>query len=254
MRLTDEQLEAIVCSQAPEPADLDAADRARLTEARAVRGRLKSAFASVTAGAALAERISASLRTPVAADQSDTARRRRVIRLTWRLAPIAAAAALLIAVALLDFGAEPALAGPTELARIHNDNLTPTGRFLAVSDADQIARHFQKHLGFSPRIRVPGDRAVLVGGCVAEFRGKPAATYLLALGEQRVSVIVTSESPQDMGLVCECGCGLSDCTCCHTGQCGDCNIISVRIGDRSYNVVGSVPPEVLKSLLVRLQA
>ena len=254
MKLTDEQFESILAGAEGEPAELDRDDRERLAEARAVRGRLKSAFASTTAGASLAERISASLKTAPAPVQSDPARRRRAIRLTWRLAPVgAAAAAMLVAAALFNFWSEPAAAGPAELARIHNDNLTAAGEFLAAGDADQIAGHFRKHLGFSPRILPHDEHTALKGCCVAEFRGQKAATYLLTAGGRKISVVVTDEMPDAMGLTCKCGCGMAECTCFHTGQCDGRNIVSVRIAGRSYTAVGAAPPEQLKDILSRLR-
>jgi len=253
MRLTDEQIESILARTEPELADLDRNDHQRLAEARAVRDRLKSAFASTIAGASLAERISASLKTPPARSPRDAGRRRRAIWLTRHLVPVAAAAAAVFVVAVvLEFGAEPA-PGPAELVRIHNDNLTAAGQFVAEADADRIAEHFREHLGFAPRICPHDEHTALKGGCVARFRGRKAATYLLAADDREISVVVTDEPPDAMGLTCKCGCGMAECRCFHTGQCSGCNIVSVRIAGHSYTAVGAAPPEQLKDILARLR-
>lgn len=261
MTLTDEQFESILAEPEGEPGDLGADDRARLAEARAVRGRLRRAFEPVAAGAALAERIGAALR---AGTESPDVRshtpneaadgRGRVIRLAKWLAPLAAVAAALIAAAVFDFAGEPAEAAVVALTRIHNDNLAAGGEFHHAEDADEIAQHLRARVGYSPRV-VPceGDTA-LVGCSVAEFRDGRAAAYLLTVGSEKVSVIVTAETPKEMNLPCGCGCGVTDCTCFHTGRCDGNNIVSLRIGEHSYNAVGAAPPEILKGVLARLRA
>ena len=258
MTLTDEQFESILAGTEPEPPALGPDDRARLDEARAVRERLRKAFEPVTAGAPLGERIGAALRRqPEPTDAQSRGqyrnRRPRVVRLVKWLAPLAAAAAVLIVLAVLDFGAEPAAAGPAELTRIHTDNLAAAGQFLAAGDADQIAEHFQKHMGFTPKICPHDGHTALIGCCVAEFQGRKAATYLLTAGGRKISVVITDETPDAMGLTCKCGCGMAECTCFHTGQCDGRNIVSVRIAGRSYTAVGAAPPEQLKDILSHLR-
>jgi len=253
MTLTNEQLEAILAGEQASPDGLDAADRARLDEARAVRTRLQSAFASIEAGAPLTERLSAALRSASEAGAAPTptpVRRGRVIGLARWLAPVGVAAAVLLVTALVGSGGS---AAPAELARIHEDNLAAGKGFLRASDAEQVAEHLQAGVGFAPKLAPSGAGADLVGCSVAEFRGRATATYLLAVGGQKVSVIVTDEAPQDMGLVCGCGCGMTECACFHTGQCGGRNIISVRLEGRTYSAVGSASPDVLKRILTRLQ-
>jgi len=259
MTLTDEQFESILAGSEGEPSDLAADDRARLAEARAVRGRLRKAFEPVTAGTGLAERIGAALQAETESPdvrsrerEEDGGGRRRVMRFARWLAPLAAAAAVLVAVAVFDFSGERAEAAPVQLARIHSDNLAASGAFHHVSNAEEAAEHLRAHLGFTPQI-VSRDGEVILEGCaVAEFRGGKVAAYLLTVGGAKVSVIVTEDSPEAMGLVCGCGCGMTDCRCYHTGHCEGCNIMSLRIGDRSYSAVGAVPGDVLKGVLARL--
>ena len=251
MKLTDEQFESILTGAEGEPADLDERDRARLVEARAVRSRVRSAFGSVSAGEALAGRISAAVRAGAHGRGAPSRKQpRRVIRLRWRLAPIGVAAAVLVVAAVMfNFTADRAAAGPAELARIHNDNLTAAGEFLAVGDAAQIAEHLRTRLGFTPKVVSRDGRTRLVGCSVAKFRGRRTATYLVTVDGEKVSVIVTGEPPDEMGLSCGCGCGPTDCNCFHTGRCNGCNIVSVRIGSRSYSAVGTVSAKVLERIL-----
>jgi len=260
MTLTTEQFESILAGACPEPDDLSAEDRARLAEARAVRGRLKQAFAGVTAGASLAERIGAAVRaetesTDVRSGERDEDGNPRggVIRLVRWLAPLAVAAAVLVAAALLDFSGQPVEAGVVQLTQIHSDNLAARGGFQRLSDADEIARHLHAGVGFSPRVVTASDETSLVGCSVAEFGRGRAASYLLTVGAEKVSVIVTAERPDEMGLPCGCGCGVTDCACFHTGQCENSNIVSLRIGEHSYTAVGAASPEILKGVLDRLQ-
>ena len=257
MAMTYEQLEAILSGEAAEPADLSEADRARLDEAGAIRGRLRAAFAGVRVAAPLAERITTALR---AAAHGETTRPLapgesvRAISLARWLAPVGVAAAVMIVTALLHLAGRPAAAAPAELARIHNDNLAGAGAFFAADDPGRAAEYLKRRLGFAPRMCPHDGHMHVVGCCVARFRGQAAATYLLAVGGEKVSVIVTDEAPQDMGLTCKCGCGLAECRCFHTGRCGGSNIVSVRIGKRSYSAVGSASTDVLKDLLGRLRA
>ena len=256
MTLTNEQLESILAGEQGEPAGLDAAERQGLDEARAVRARLKSAFASVTAGAPLTRRIATALHAAPGAETAPpptTPSRGRVIRLARWLAPVGVAAAVLVATAFLDFGGAPAAAAPAELARIHDDNLAEAKGFFRAGDAGQVAEHLRAGVGFVPRVAAGGAEAKLVGCSVAEFHGRATATYLLAVAGEKISVIVTDEAPQEMGLVCGCGCGLRDCECFHTGQCGGNNIISVRVAGRTYSAVGAASSDVLKGVLRRLQ-
>lgn len=256
MKLTDEQFEAILAGTQDEPADLSEDERLQLAEASAVRGRLRAAFSSVTAGERLGERIGAALRAQ-ADGQTARSRKppRRAIRLSWRLAPIGVAAAALVAVALLfNFTADRAAASPAELARIHNDNLAAGGEFLTTASGTRAAEHLTSRLGFTPRICPTDERTTLIGCSVVEFHGRRTATYLLAVGGRKVSVIVTAETPKEMHLPCGCGCGITDCACYHTGRCGEDNIVSIRLGDYSYNAVGAAPPETLKGILARLRA
>ncbi|MBT3198786.1 MAG: hypothetical protein HN350_02625 [Phycisphaerales bacterium] len=246
MKLTPEQIEDILSGQTPQGDNLDADDLAALEEARAMRARLTAAFESIHAGESLADKIKTSLQA------SAPAPRRRTLRFPMRLIPLAAAAVLLIAFVVFQnvFTPEPAQAGTVELANIHKANLSSSGGFRATGDCEDIKAYFKRELGFTPKLLNQCPRLKVVGCHVAKVQGQMVATYVVQLDKARASVIVTEDWPKKLGLGC--GCGHPHCKCIHNGQCGDLTILSVRVGDRSYSVVGKLPPEELRFVLERL--
>jgi len=247
MTLTPEQIEDILSGQTPQGDNLDADDLAALEEARAIRSRLAAAFESTRAGESLADKIKTGLQA------APPAPRRRALRFPMRLIPLAAAAVLLIAVSMFYnvLTPEPAQAGTIELANIHKANLTAPDGFQATGDCEDIKAYFQRELGFTPKLLQQCPRLKVVGCHVAKVQGKMVATYVVQLDKVQASVIVTEDWPKKLGLGC--GCGHPHCKCVHNGQCGDLSILSVRIGDRSYSVVGKLPPESLQLVLERLR-
>ena len=246
MKLTDQQIEDILSGQMPQSDDLDAEDLARLAEARAIRARLQAAFDSTHASEALAEKVRAGLRNAPAP-------RGRIIRFPTRFLPAAAAAALLIIAPILYslWGPEPARAGTVELANIHKVNLAGPEGFYATGDCEEIKAYFKKKLGFEPKLLSQCPELRIVGCHVAKLKGKMVATYVVELDDTKASIIVTEDWPKKLGLGC--GCGHPHCKCFHNGQCGGLSIVSVRLGERSYSVVGNLPAKSLKGVLERLR-
>ena len=246
MKLTPEQIEDILNGQMPQSDGLDAEDLARLEEARAIRARLASAFDSTHASDSLADKVRTGL-------QSAPAPRSRIIRFPTRWLPVATAAALLILVPVLYslWSPEPAQAGTVALANIHKVNLTAPEGFYATGDCEEIKAYFTRKMGFTPKLLDQCPELSIVGCYVTKLKGKMVATYVVKLDDTRASIIISEDSPKKLGLGC--GCGHPHCECFHNGQCENLSIVSVRLGERSYSVVGSLPAESLRSVLERLR-
>ncbi len=245
MTLTEEQLEDILAGSV-EDDGLTASDRAQLAEARAVRERLRGAFAGVRADALLAGRVQEALRR-----QGHDGSSRRVF--VYRLIPaaIAAAALLVLVPTILNVTTPaPAEAGTKDLVRVHEDNLAGKGGFFPASDRDRLLVMFREKLRFDPVALPAGPDVKLQGGCLVRIASRDAAGYLLAVGNSQITVIVTREWPDDLGLAC--GCGKPHCACYHKGRGGGCNLVSKRIGNYSYTVVGDAPAGQLQSVLARI--
>ena len=246
MKLTPEQIEDILSGQTPQGDGLDAEDLARLEEARAMRARLGAAFSSTHATDSLADKVRASLKTAPTP-------RRRIIRFPTRFLPAAAAAALLILAPVLYsvLSPQPALAGTVELANIHKVNLTAPKGFRATGDCEEIKAYFKRELGFTPKLLDQCPELQVVGCYITKLKGKLVATYVVQLDGAQASVIISEDSPEKLGLGC--GCGHPHCKCIHKGQCDGLSILSVRLGERSYSVVGGMPAESLQIVLERLR-
>jgi len=246
MKLTPQQIEDILSGQTPRGDGLDAEDLAALAEARAMRARLRAAFDSTHASDSLADKVRAGLRNAPAP-------RGRIIRFPTRWLPVAAAAALLIIAPILYslWGPEPAQAGTVELANIHKVNLAVPEGFYATGDCEEIKAYFKRKLGFVPKLLDRCPELSIVGCYVTKLKGKTVATYVVELANTKASIIISEDWPKKLGLGC--GCGHPHCKCVHDGQCEDLSIVSVRLGERSYSVVGSLPAESLRGVLERLR-
>jgi hypothetical protein len=250
MKLTPEQFEDILSGAAPQGDDICPEDLARLEEARAMRDRLAAAFDSTHAGESLADKVRASLQTtPAPAPEP----RRRSIYFPTGLMSLAAAASVLIVITIMYSisDPEPALAGTVELANIHKVNLREPAGFYATGDCEEIKAYFQRELGFVPKLLEQCPKLQVVGCYVTKLHGKTVATYVVKLGDSQASVIVTEDWPKKLGLGC--GCGHPHCKCIHNGSCEDLTIVSARLGERSYSIVGDLPAASLKAVLERLR-
>ncbi|MBL7222161.1 MAG: hypothetical protein ISS69_18775 [Phycisphaerae bacterium] len=246
MKLTPRQIEDILSGQTPQSTGLDAEDLARLEEARAMRTRLQTAFDSTHASDSLADKVRASLKTAPAP-------RRRFIYFPTGILMAATAAAMLIVVPVLYilWGPESALAGTVELANIHKVNLAGPKDFYATGDCEEIKAYFKRQLGFTPKLLSECPKLRIVGCHVAKLKGKTVATYVVELDGAKASIIISEDWPKKLGLGC--GCGHPHCKCIHNGQCDGLSIVSARLGERSYSVVGALPAESLRGVLEHLR-
>ena len=238
MKFTDEQLEEVLQGQRPQPTDLDDAQRRQLAEARAVRNRLRSAFAGVGAGDLLAARV----RSQQAAGLLRTARR-------WL--PLAAAAAALIALGpLLMQLIAPRHAGAAqaELASIHEANLKPGGQLQAVRDRHHLEAFLAEKLSARPALP-RGDDVNFCGCCTARFRGRDVTSYMIDVSGERISIIIGQVDPDTLSFGHKFsrdgrtfwGCGS-----------GKCRMVAMRLGEYTYFAVGETGHEALTDVLVRL--
>jgi len=211
--------------------------------------RLRGAFASVQADKGLADSIRADIAAAIAAERPKTRKR----RLVWRLVPLAAAAAIVIAAIGLLMGpgdTDGDKRAVAELEQIHQDNLAGGPEFLRTNDPKQIQAHFKRELGFEPKIHENDASLELVGSRIAKFQGQTVANYMVRGKAGEISIIVTKADPKALGLKCDCG--HDGCSCFHQGQCKDCKIVGVQIDGRSYCAVGDVPRQDLQNALALL--
>ncbi|MCY2930374.1 MAG: hypothetical protein NTV86_12910 [Planctomycetota bacterium] len=250
MTLTDEQFEDILAG-GPCPEGLPHADLARLAQARALRLRLRGAFDGVRAEASLSARVQTALRGRTRGERTSPWR-----RVAWRWIPAAVAAAALIVLvpAVLRVAAPTpaAAASAQDLVRIHENNLAAAGGFFPADDRERLLATLRDKLQFDPVALPTGPDVKLQGGCLVRLANRQAGGYLLAVGDNRVTVIVSRDWPDDLGL--SCSCGQAHCTCYHKGRCSGCNLVSKRIGEYAYTVVGDAPPAQLQAILARIPA
>lgn len=199
MHLTDQQLEEALAGGrgGAHGAHLLACDdcRARLERHRATAGRLRGAFASHKAPAALVARV-----------RQATARaapRPRVVR--WMPALATAAAAVLIAVPLivLSISGSQAQAAQAQLAEVHQSNLDRIGdpdHFYSEDDPAKLAAYFKEKLNFAPAMPRPDQGLALRGCCVAHFGRDIVGSYVVKTPSGLISVIVVRRTPAQLGL------------------------------------------------------
>ncbi len=199
--LSDEQIEALLGEGREDPHLRECpACRQRLAEARAVRERVRKAFASVEPPAGFAERLRRSLQQPPVEDAPAAAERPRR-PLYIRLLPVlAAAAVLLIAIpaGYEIFAPAPAAAA---LAQIHADGVAGRGGFRPETDVGRMTAYLAGSADVRPEAPTICQRcSTLAGGCAAEFRGRRVPAYCITTPEGKVTIIDLAESPGDLGL------------------------------------------------------
>ncbi len=255
--LTDEQLQDVMLGAAEESDHLAVCEScsSRLREMQAVRDRLRSAFASVETGDGLPEQIREKLREVSRGRAAPAPMRRRVIR-PWPLVPALAAAAILVAglgVYLYMASPSPAMAAQAELATIHGHNLKPhehrPGKFYTSADPQKLAAYLKERLGFAPAFPRLDKGMAIRGCCVAHFRGTIVGSYVVDTPRGVLSVIVTTDTPQSMGLE---HAFARQSRSFWTGGYAKCNLAAVRLGGYTYYAVGEVEQELLMDMLTRL--
>lgn len=203
--LTDEQMEDILAGTADEHPHLEgcALCRGRLAEHRAVRARLRTAFAGVHSSDALRQAVRTGIGGATGASRRRSAavqQTRRVLSQVWPA--LAAAAVLVLAIFAGTHLSRPRQAGAAqmELVTIHQQNLSPHGEFYVQADPDKLAEYFKTHLGFEPRFPHLGEGLKLWGCCKAHFRGAIVGSYVVQTPRGMVSVIVVTDTPESLGL------------------------------------------------------
>jgi len=254
--LTDEQLEQALAAGAPFRDHLDAcpACRRRLEEHRAVRDRLRTAFASVTAGEDFRARLQHQLASalPEHGQPSQARAPRRASRgLRFRLWPaVAAAAMLIVAVPVVFYLSEPRTAAAADqLAAIHARNLDPEMPLIAPSDPVGMKAFFRKRLGYLPALPESVTDVSIRGCCLCHFRDRAAGTYVVRTGAGPVSIVVLTDALESLGMATsrsKAGDRIA------RGAKGKCNVVARRIGEYTYCAVGEAPHDVLDELLHKL--
>ena len=253
--LSDEQLEEVLQGWAPEPDHVACCQqcRTRLEEQRAIRTRLRSAFASVRADNGLIDSIRSSLRpTEAAAAPCDLERSkpvRRVRRLLWPA--LAAAAVLVIGLPLGLYLVWPgqAAAAEGELWEIHQHGRSSHTDLYVHADPEEVAAYLHDKLGFRPAFPRLGVGMALRGCCVAHFRKKPAGSYVVDTDRGVISIIVVTEKKQVLGLT---GSTEYKGRTYAAGSYRKCRMVAIELQGYTYCAVGEVPYAFLAELLDRL--
>jgi hypothetical protein len=250
MHLSDEQFEAILGGEQADHPHLRQcrACRGRLDEMRAVRGRLRRAFASVRPAGDLAERIRGHL---AAGDEAAAAPHPRERARFIRLMPALAGAAAVVVIGVLvgvyfSTSGSSATAAVAELARIHADNVAEAEGFRPETDAARIVAHLASHAERGPEQPRVCRCSKLSGCAVVSFHGRKTATYCIDTPAGRISVVVAAETPEELGLsAMPSRNGMS----VWSGSHQDDSVAATRSGERTYCVIGKLPVEELADLL-----
>ena len=250
--LTDEQFEDIIKGIDVAPSHLDQCPQCsdRLAEKRALAARLNSAFASIKPDDNLAARISDQLERTAASSLHGES-----VGILAKLWPVLATAAaiMIVAVPLSLYFAAPSAADAAqeELASIHKHNIEQVNEFYAEADPEKLAEYFKDKLGFSPALPCIGQGMEMMGCCVAHFKGRVVASYVVNTPKGPISVIVVTDTPKTIGMNRMAG-KAGDRQRFWKGSFARCKMVTVRLGDYSYCAVGEISHNQLKELLSRL--
>ncbi len=245
--MTSEQIEMVLDGTESPPAHVAECGlcRTRYEQALAVRGRLRQAFASVDADAALKRSVTACIRS------ADRDRRPRAVVAAYRrIAPsLAAAAAIaLVAVSLTLYvsGSRQVQAASAELAQIHQANLMPHAELYGSSDPQRMAAFMKRELGFVPAFPRLGAGMDLRGCCVAYFRNRPVGSYVMATDRGVISIIVLRDKPETLRFA---GQVRREGRTYHTGAFARNKMAALEIGGLTYCAVGETDTAWLMELL-----
>lgn len=251
--LSDEQLEDALKDPALAASHLERcpACRQRMGDMRAMRDRLQSAFVSVTAPSALAERIRA-----VASGSHETSphapvptSRPRILRFPRYIWPMAAAAAVLAAalpLAIFLSGPSSAQAAQQELVNIHRQNLAEDHSFYSEDEPAKLDQYFKEKLGFVPAMPKLNQGMAIRGCCIAHFRERIVGSYVVDTPHGVVSIIVVRDQPETVGLSRQAD---RNGQPIWAGNMRNSNMAAMRRGDYTYTAVSEVPQEQLIQLL-----
>lgn len=257
--LNDDNFESILGGEVPAPpvGGGDAALERRLATHRAIRDRLHSAFADVTPDAAFVERLRQTLASagpaeaPRPASRDRLRRPRRKIRFRpWPLMAVAAAAVLVaIPLGVLWLSPGETMAAQKEFARLHALHKAGDATMFRDGDPARMAAYLKKELSYEATVENLRPDETVRGCCVDRFRGQKVASYILQTPQGVISVIVSSQSPEQLRLQHRTERAGRTLWLCRYG---DCRIAGIVCNGLSYYAVGNVPPEVLIDLLLRI--
>ncbi|MHC4984057.1 MAG: anti-sigma factor family protein [Planctomycetota bacterium] len=246
--LSDEQFEELLSGEKADDVHLRECEqcRRRLSDMRALRSRLRSAFSSVAPPAGLAGRM----RDLIAKQQeaSGSARKAPVYFRIWP-ALAAAAAIMIVAVPLFYFLGQPgsATAATAELARIHTANVAGTDGFHRESDPDKLIAYLSGEGCRGPaKPRLCQHCASLTGCNVAQFHGRKVATYCMNTPGGSVSIIIVEDEPESLGLSRTAERNKLKVL---LGSYDRANVAAVRSGGLTYCAIGQISHEALADLL-----
>ena len=244
--LTEEQFEDLLGGKLEAPAHLEQCVecRDRLTEKKALAGRLREAFANVEVSPDFAERLRNQIQDkskPVSTSKTvDHANLQH-----WRnriLSGLAAAAVLMIVaipVGMYVSDAKQAQASQAELVKMHDMHVNADPNDLLVSDDPEIlAAHLKNELGFKPHYPKLGQGLNVRACCVHHFQGEMVGSYVVGTtGKDVISVIVVTDTPKKLGMKKmdtpdESGHQFWKSSYAH------CHMVTMRLEEYSYCAVG----------------
>ena len=250
--LTDEQIESLQQGESLTNDHLSdcVLCQSRLKEKQAMANRLKTAFADVAPSETLAQKIRSQIaeshQTKTSPDKLHS------VKLThhWKrwATTLSSAAAVLIIGLLLKFTLMPTPVYAA-LAEIHQYNLSEGRGYLPQTDPNALAEHFQKELGFDPRLPELGHGLQLRGCCIKHFKGNVVGSYVVDTPQGIISIVVVQDEPAAMDMKTRST--ASGQTYFHS-QFAKCDMIAVRIENYTYCAIGEVSPDYLQTLLEKL--
>ncbi len=253
--LTEEQFERIMQSGQTQDTHLGSCQlcRSQLAEKRALAARLKNAFANVSAGGELADRIRDSLPADTSPARARLASRIfdiRAHRRRWAVAASAVAAMVVVApIVIYLLTPSPAVAAQKALVKIHQHNLSQHNDFFTEAQPEKLADYFREKLGFNPRLPTPGHGLALRGCCVRHFKGAIVGSYVVDTPQGVMSIVIVTDRPETLGMSTQFAHG-SDIF--WKSYFAKCSMVSTRIGQYTYCAVGEISHRYLTELLARL--
>jgi hypothetical protein len=259
MHLTDEQFEDALQGVRPHAEHLAACEDCRrvLGEHEALRLRLQRSFASVMVPHGLADRVAAQAHGPAPRGRNlvlppNNGGRTRTRPPYFRWPAMAAAAAIVIGVVTVGFviwSPEPANAAQAQLVRIHQANLLGKVQMFASSEPGQLKEYLQSQMKESIPLVDPSQGMKLQGCCVARFKDKDAASYLVKTDQGSVSIIILSESPQALGMKQMAARDF------WSAACDNCNMAAAHCPcGHFFYAVGEAPTSTLVNVLAQVRA
>jgi hypothetical protein len=250
--LTDEQIESILQGESLKTDHLNSCElcQSRLKEKQALATRLKTAFAGVVPSEMLAQKIRSQSASNAPTEHMPNAPRIVNVTHRWRkwAATLSSVAAILVVGLLLRVTLTPTPVYAA-LVELHQYNLSEGLNYLPQTDPNVLAKHFQKELGFNPRLPEMGHGLQLRGCCIKHFKGNVVGSYVVDTPKGVISIVAVQDEPAAMDMK------IRSKARGHTyfhSQFAKCDMIAVRIEDYTYCGIGEVSPDYLQTLLEKL--